>query len=186
MTQPDPHRTDPTSTAPDALTPLHARPRGPDTDPDGRDFRFALVQYDQFSERVTELQREREIWIRHSILATFAFFGWLGTYMDDLDMNFMLSRVHFQVIYLIPFVFNAGGALRFFFIQRDINRHTQFLVEMERETLCLSDHVCDAPSGRGLRDRHWHWPSVCYWASVCGLSALVAAALALEIGPGAG
>ena len=144
-----------------------------------RDFRFATEQYGHYAERITELQREREAWIRHSILATFAFFGWFAVNQDSVSRTFMLEMLHLQAIYFIPLVFNLGGALRFFFIQRDINRHVEFLVDMERGVLCLPDAICDAPRGRGLRDRHWHWPSICYWAVIAALSALAGIVLGL-------
>ena len=146
-----------------------------------RDYRFALEQYRLFSERVTESQKEREVWIRHSIIATFAFFGWIAVYVDQLTSTFMLEIVHLQAIYFVPLVANLGGALRFFFIQRDINRLVTFLAEMERRTLCLPDEICDAPRGRGIRDRHWHAPSIAYWVFICLLSALVALVLSLQI-----
>ncbi len=142
-----------------------------------RDFRFATAQYGLYAERVTELQKEREVWIRHSIIATFAFLGWLGVYRDAFSQTFMLEAVSLQTLYFVPLVFNLGGALRFFFIQRDINRLVTFLAEMERDILCLPTQICDAPSGRGLRDRHWHWPSICYWIFISVLSAAVAVVL---------
>jgi hypothetical protein len=140
-----------------------------------RDWQFALAQYGLFAGRVTELQREREAWVRHSILATFAFFGWLAVYRDDLGMTFMLDRLELQAVLFVPLVFNAGGAVRFFFLQRDINRTVTFLAEMERGTLGLAPAICDAPAGRGLRDRHGHWPSICYWGFIVALSGAVAA-----------
>ena len=146
-----------------------------------RDFRFAVAQYGLFSDRVTELQKEREVWIRHSIIATFAFFGWLAVYRDSISTTFMLEMVGLQTIYFLPFVFNAGGALRFYFIQRDINRHVIFLTEMERDTLCLHDSICEGPSGRGIRDRHWHLPSILYWVFICLLSLSVALILTYQI-----
>ena len=142
-----------------------------------RDFQFVLQQYRLFADRVTELQKERENWIRHSIIATFAFLGWIGVYRDTFKMTFMLDAVQVQLIYLIPFLFNMGGAIRFFFIQRDINRHVTFLAEMERDHLCLPDEICDAPKGRGLRDRHWHAPTICYWLAIVGLSGVAAVLL---------
>lgn len=146
-----------------------------------RDFRFATAQYGLYADRVTELQKEREVWIRHSIIATFAFFGWLGVYRDTFSQTFMLEALSLQTIYFVPLVFNLGGALRFFFIQRDINRLVSFLAEMERDLLCLPDAICEAPSGRGIRDRHWHWPSICYWMFITILSALVAAVLSFGL-----
>ncbi|MEO1790101.1 MAG: hypothetical protein AAFR34_10380 [Pseudomonadota bacterium] len=146
-----------------------------------RDFRFGIAQYTMYAERVTELQTEREVWIRHSILATFAFFGWLAVYRDSVSMTFMLDTVHLNVIYCLPVVFNLGGALRFFFIQRDINRIVQMLAEMERDVLCLPDIICDAPRGRGIRDRHWHWPSIAYWVFITALSGLVAVVLTFSL-----
>lgn len=145
-----------------------------------RDFRVATEQYGHYADRITELQREREIWIRHSILATFAFFGWFAVNQESVSQTLMLEAYQLQLIYLIPLIFNLGGALRFFFIQRDINRHVEFLVDMERGVLCLPDAICDAPKGRGLRDRHWHWPSICYWAFIAALSALAGAVLAFD------
>ncbi|MBT8457390.1 MAG: hypothetical protein HKO95_16580 [Rhodobacteraceae bacterium] len=145
-----------------------------------RDFRFATAQYGLYAERVTELQKEREVWIRHSILATFAFFGWIAVYRDSVTATFMLQMVSLQTIYFVPLVFNLGGALRFFFIQRDINRLVRFLAEMERDVLCLPDEICEAPNGRGIRDRHWHWPTICYWMFITTLSA--AAGLVLSLG----
>lgn len=142
-----------------------------------RDYHFLLQQYQLYADRVTELQKERENWIRHSIIATFAFLGWMGVYRDTFKMTFMLDAIQVQLIYLVPFVFNAGGAIRFFFIQRDINRHVEFLAEMERDQLCLPDEICDAPMGRGLRDRHWHAPTICYWVAIMGFSAASAVLL---------
>ncbi len=146
-----------------------------------RDFRFATAQYGLYADRVTELQKEREVWIRHSILATFAFFGWIAVYRDSVSETFMLRMLSLQTIYFVPLVFNAGGALRFFFIQRDINRLVSFLAEMEREILCLPDAICEAPAGRGIRDRHWHWPSICYWVFIIALSAVAAGMLSFGI-----
>jgi len=143
-----------------------------------RAFTFACQQYRLLAERAVLLQGEREIWIRHSILATFAFFGWIAVYRDSLAETFMLRMVEVEAIYFVPFVFNCGGALRFFFIQRDINRLFDFLAEMERGMLALPEHLCESMSGRGLRDRHWHWPSILYWVAIVGLSAGVAMILA--------
>lgn len=144
-----------------------------------RDFHFAVAQYTLLSNRVTELQKEREVWIRHSIIATFGFFGWLAVYRDSISATFMLEAVELQTVYFIAFVFNAGGALRFFFIQRDINRLVTYLANMERGPLALADVICDGPTGRGIRDRHWHAPSICYWAAVSVLSLAVALFLTL-------
>ncbi len=146
-----------------------------------RDFRFAVEQYGLYAGRVTEFQKEREVWIRHSIIATFAFFGWIGIYRDTFTMTFMLDMFQVQSIYFLPLIFNIGGALRFFFIQRDINRLVQYLAEMEREVLCLPDQICEAPVGRGIRDRHWHAPSIGYWVFIITLSALAAAVLSFHI-----
>ena len=143
-----------------------------------RDFRFAVTQYGIYADRVTELQKEREQWVRHSIIATFAFFGWIAVYRDNLSETFMLDMIEVQTLYFVPLVFNLGGALRFFFIQRDINRLVRYLGDMERETLCLPKRICEAPIGRGIRDIHWHVPSICYWAAITGLSALGAMLLA--------
>lgn len=156
----------------------HLGPPKDKLDVEERAFRFALVQYGQFADHVTNLQSEREVWIRHSILATFAFFGWIAIYSDRVTETFMLGMSQVQAVYFLPFLFNAGGALRFFFIQRDINRHVEFMAQMERETLCLPDEICDAPKGRGLRDRHWHWPSILYWVFITGLSLFMALMLA--------
>ena len=142
-----------------------------------RDYRFAIAQYGLFSDRVTELQKEREVWIRLSIIGTFGFLGWLGVYLESVTSTFMLEMLHLQTIYLLPLVANLGAALRFFFIQRDINRLVTYLAEMERDVLCLPDLICDGPSGRGIRDRHWHWPSIAYWLFIVALSAAVATAL---------
>lgn len=141
-------------------------------------FRFATEQYTVFSQRVTELQKEREVWVRHSIVATFAVFGWIAVYRDDISSSFMLDMLHVRAIFLIPIVFNLGGALRFFFIQRDINRLVHYLTDMERDVLKLPDRLCDAPSGRGIRDRHWHPPSVAYWLFIVATSIIASVILA--------
>lgn len=146
-----------------------------------RDFRFVSQQYTLLAERVTELQKEREQWVRTSIVATFAFFGWLAVYRDAVVQTFMFGVPELQVIYFLPVVLNAGGALRFFFIQRDINRLANFLVEMERSILCLPDAVCRAPDGRGIRDRHWHVPSIAYWLFITALSGGVAVVLGFSM-----
>lgn len=147
-----------------------------------RDYRFALTQYRLIAERVGELQAEREAWIRNSIIGTFAFFGWIGVYRDTVTMTFMLGSVHIQALFFIPLLFNAGGGLRFYFIQRDINRHVGYLADMERDILCLPERICNAPSGRGIRDRHWHMPSIAYWLVIIALSAASAAVLGYGIG----
>lgn len=146
-----------------------------------RDFHFAVTQYRLYADRVTELQKEREHWVRHSIIATFAFFGWMSVYRDTFTMTFMLNTVQIQAIYFLPLLFNFGGALRFYFIQRDINRLVTYLAEMERDTLCLPDEICDAPSGRGIRDRHWHAPSIGYWVVIIILSAIAGIVLTFHI-----
>lgn len=145
---------------------------------DAEQFRFATEQYTVFSHRVTELQKEREVWIRHSIVATFAFFGWITVYRDDISSSFMLDMLHVQAIFIIPIIFNLGGALRFFFIQRDINRLVHYLTDMERDVLKLPAKLCDAPSGRGIRDRHWHPPSVAYWLFIITASIVTSIMLA--------
>ncbi|MFQ6553826.1 hypothetical protein AAD018_015920 [Aestuariibius insulae] len=144
-----------------------------------RTFRFVLEQYRLFSSRVTTLQAEREQWIRHSILATFAYFGWITVYSSQVAMTFMLGTTELDAIYMLPVVFNLGGALRFFFIQRDINRTVLFLMQMEREMLGLPEEICKAADGQGLRDRHWHVPSIAYWITIIGLSGGVAVYLTL-------
>lgn len=141
-------------------------------------FRFATEQYTVFSQRVTELQKEREVWVRHSIVATFAVFGWIAVYRDDISSSFMLDMLHVRAIFLIPIIFNLGGALRFFFIQRDINRLVHYLTDMERDVLKLPTRLCDAPAGRGIRDRHWHPPSVAYWLFIVATSIVASVVLA--------
>lgn len=153
--------------------------RPPQEEHSERTYRFLLARYGLYSERVTELQKEREVWIRHSIVATFAFFGWIGVYRDTFTETFMLQMFQVQMIYFIPLVFNAGGALRFFFIQRDITRLVTYIAEMERRDLRLPDMICDGPTGRGIRDHHWHWPSIGYWAFISGLSGVVAILLSV-------
>jgi hypothetical protein len=146
-----------------------------------REFRFAMQQYGLLADRVTELQKEREQWVRTSIVATFAFFGWLTVYRDSVVETFMFGTMELQAIYFLPVVLNAGGALRFYFIQRDINRLANFLVEMERSILCLPDALCRAADGKGIRDRHWHVQSIAYWACITGLSGAVALTLGLSM-----
>lgn len=138
-----------------------------------REHTFALQQYAQIGHRVTELQKEREVWIRHSIIATFAFIGWILANRESVSDTLMLDVSTVAWIAVIPFVFNLGGALRFFFIQRDINALVDYMVLIEREVLCLSGWLCDLPSGRGIRDRHWHAPSICYWVFTCIVTAMV-------------
>lgn len=159
----------------EAMIELMERP----VDLNDREYRFAISQYVLYAERVTELQKEREVWIRHSIVATFAFFGWIAVYRDNVTDTFMLEMFQLQAVYLTPVVFNLGGALRFFFIQRDINRLGDFLVDMERDVLQLPDAVLNGPAGRGIRDRHWHAPSICYWLAITGFSAVAAGVLSL-------
>lgn len=144
-----------------------------------RDFRFATEQYTLFFNRVTGLQGEREIWIRHSIIATFAFFGWIAVYRDNVTDTFMLEMVQLQAIYFVPLIFNLGGALRFFVIQRDINRLVHLLIGMEADVLRLSPVIREYTVGRGVRDRHWHAPSICYWIFIIAFSAGAAAMLTL-------
>ncbi|WP_102108525.1 hypothetical protein [Oceaniglobus roseus] len=153
-------------------------PAGPLSD---RDFRFAAQQYAQYFARITGMQSEREVWIRHSVIATFAFFGWIAVNRDNVTDTFMLDMVQVQLIYFLPLAFNLGGGLRFFFIQRDINRHTDFLVAMERDILALPPGLAEAAHGRGIRDRHWHAPSICYWVAICLLSGLAGAVLSFHI-----
>lgn len=141
------------------------------------EYRFAVEQYVVFGNRITEQQKEREVWIRHSIVATFAFFGWITVYRDAISSTFMLESLHVRAIFLVPVLFNLGGALRFYFIQRDINRLSHYLIDMERNILQLPDHLCNAPSGRGIRDRHWHPPSVWYWLFIVLSSAFAATLL---------
>lgn len=142
------------------------------------EFRFTTEQYVVFANRITEQQKEREVWIRHSIIATFAFFGWITVYRDNISSTFMLEMLHIRAIFLVPVVFNLGGALRFFFIQRDINRLSHYLTNMERNILRLPTHLCDAPNGRGIRDNHWHPPSVLFWLFIIAASALTSVVLA--------
>ena len=141
-----------------------------------REFHFATDQYCLLANRVTELQKEREQWVRHSILATFAFFGWVSVNSLEVAQAFMLGADELQLIYVLPLLFNLGGAIRFFFIQREINRIVNFLMELERTTLRLPEWMCNQPNGRGIRDRHWHAPSIWYWALICvssGVAAIV-------------
>lgn len=144
----------------------------------GEEFRFATEQYVVFSHRVTELQKEREEWVRHSIIATFAFLGWIALNREGLSSSLMLEMVQVQAVVLVPIIFNLGGALRFYFIQRDINRLAHYLIHMECEILKLPDQLTEALTGRGIRDKNWHPPSVMYW--VCIIIASAAAGWALS------
>ena len=105
-----------------------------------RDYRFAIAQYGLFSDRVTELQKEREVWIRLSIIGTFGFLGWLGVYLESRDFDHSCWRCCIcRRSTFCRWLANLGAALRFFFIQRDINRLVTYLAEMERDVLCLPD-----------------------------------------------
>lgn len=138
-----------------------------------RDHQFLCQQYGLYFGRTTELQKEREVWIRHSIISTFAFFGWIAVYLDNITSTFMLQMFHLQLIYFLPLIFNLGGAVRFFFIQRDINRHVEYLIVMEQEMIQLPAELANAAHGRGIRDRHWHPPSVLYWLFIISLSSSI-------------
>ena len=160
---------------------LHERAASDTSGLSDREFKFASDQYALFANRVTELQKEREQWIRHSILATFAFFGWVSVNSLEVAQAFMLGESDMQLIYILPLVFNLGGAVRFFFIQRDINRIVNFLVDLEKTTLRLPQWMCDKPNGRGIRDRHWHAPSIWYWVMICICSGVAGIILGIGI-----
>ena len=127
-----------------------------------REYRFATEQYMALTSRVGLLQSEREVWIRHSILATFAFFGWVAIYRDQAVALLMLESIHLHFIYLLPILLNLGGALRFVFLQRDVRRLSARLLSLER-VLALPDDVRLGPDGRPLPTIDWHAPSICYW-----------------------
>lgn len=180
------------SQSPRIVPPLRASPPAPTrvldglpgagTAPDDRAWVFLNQQYRLLAERTTMLQQEREQWIRLSVLATFGFFGWIAQYAEETAMSLMLGTTELRLIYTFPFVFNAGGALRFFFIQRDINRLARRQMVMETGPLGIPPELCRAVDGAGLRDRHWHAPSIAYWLAILAICATLGVFFVFDIG----
>ena len=156
---------------------------GAGTAPDDRAWVFLNQQYRLLAERVTMLQQEREQWIRLSVLATFGFFGWIAQYAEEAAMSLMLGTTELRLIYIFPFIFNAGGALRFYFIQRDINRISRRQMTMETGPLGIPARALPRRRrGPACATGTGHAPSIAYWGVILLLCAGVGLVLVFDIG----